>query len=164
MQGEARASAEPGVVLTTVLGSCVAACLHDPDAHVGGLNHFLLPAPSGDASDPDDLHRYGLYSMELLVNALLKQGAQRARLKAWLVGGANMHAGLRPIGTENAEFAKRFLENEGIELVGDDTGGRHARRVEFRPAEGLIRSRQVSVSPVEEQPRIPPAVGAVELF
>ncbi len=143
-EGEYRVSDRPEAVLTAVLGSCISACLHDPIAGVGGMNHFLLASPGqAGLADPDAIKRYGVHAMEVLVNELIVRGASRATLRAHLYGGANMYAGMRAIGDENASFARQFLESEGIALVHADMGGRSARRVEFRPAVGLARSRFV---------------------
>ncbi|MGH8441646.1 MAG: chemoreceptor glutamine deamidase CheD, partial [Nevskiaceae bacterium] len=76
------------LVMTTLLGSCVAACLHDAEAGIGGMNHFMLPEGSvGPASAPA---RYGVYAMEVLLNALLKHGAKRSRLQAKVFGGGHV--------------------------------------------------------------------------
>ena len=92
IQGEYRVSNDPDVALTTLLGSCVAACIWDPVLHVGGMNHFLLP---GDNEQQiRDSERYGVHLMELLVNALFRQGASRQRLVAKLFGGANLNTQL----------------------------------------------------------------------
>ncbi|OYV62864.1 MAG: hypothetical protein B7X01_00905, partial [Acidiphilium sp. 21-62-4] len=87
VQGEQQVSNDPGVVLTTILGSCIAACMWDRDAGIGGMNHFLLPGDRNDPGQPtrsNDAMRYGAYSMELLINGLLRHGAQRRRLQAKL--------------------------------------------------------------------------------
>lgn len=153
-QGETRVSGED-IVLTTVLGSCIATCLHDPVAKVGGLNHFLL-AESDAHTDLRSMRRYGVYAMEVLINAMLEFGAGRARLRARLYGGAVMRADFRDIGQTNALFARRFLKDEKIALVGEDVGGSVARRVEFRPTLGLARCRHVS-----EDAGLPPLRPAV---
>ena len=166
IQGEYRVSAEPDVMLTTLLGSCVAACLRDPLAEVGGMNHFLLPGEAGDAG----LH-YGVHAMELLVNALLKRGARRERLEAKLFGGARISEHLTDVGGLNAAFAERFLRDEGIRVLGASLRGEQARRIQFWPVSG--RARQVLLSrsedqvfAAERQPRATPAAaaGALELF
>ncbi len=166
-QGETRVSDEPDVVLTTILGSCVAACFYDPVAHVGGINHYLLA--DGTASDPASMQRYGVYAMEVLINAMLAMGAARHRLKARIFGGAMMRAGFRDFGGANIAFARTFLRNEHIPLVGEDVGGNQARRVEFRAALGLARCRSVvdAMPPVRvARPVAAPAVstGDVEFF
>lgn len=141
LQGEAKVSADRTVVFSTVLGSCVASCLYDPVAGIGGMNHFLLAEPpSGE--QPDDSH-YGAYLMELLVRQMLAAGACKSRLVAHLYGGANLRPGMGAIGTANARFALAFLDREQIGLLRSDLGGTHARRVEFRPVAGQVRCRRV---------------------
>lgn len=170
-QGETQVSADENVVLTTVLGSCIAACFYDPLARIGGINHYLLA--EGSASDPASMQRYGVYAMEVLINAMLAMGATRNRLKARIFGGATMRSGFRDIGGDNIAFARRFLRDERIALVGEDVGGSGARRVEFRPALGLARCRVVTeaagtlsvVRPRPVPPPPPPAsLGDVEFF
>lgn len=171
IQGETRVSQDKDVVLTTVLGSCISACLYDPIAGIGGLNHFLLAEPGVAETDPKSMQRYGVYAMEVLINAMMALGAQRHSLKARLFGGAMMRDGFRDIGTANAQFARRFLADERIALVGEDVGGVSARRVEFRPALGLARCRHVTDTAVPlprvARPAPPPppaATGDVEFF
>lgn len=138
IQGEYKVVTAPDIVLSTVLGSCVAACLRDPVAGIGGMNHFLLP---GDKTSrhSQEAERYGAYLMELLINELLKSGAQRYRLEAKLFGGARMLEGLSDIGAQNAAFAKEFLSMESIPIVAEHLGGTHGRRVEFFPTSGRVR-------------------------
>ena len=93
VQGEYRVIRDPRVVLTTILGSCVATCIWDDVAGVGGMNHFLLP---GDEAGGSDHVKYGVNAMELLINGLLKEGASRARLRAKLFGGAKVVQSLGP--------------------------------------------------------------------
>lgn len=166
LQSQSRVSAGPRVEFSTVLGSCVATCLYDPAVELGGMNHFLLSEPmSGSLSQADE--HYGVYLMEVLINEMLQHGADKRRLKAHLYGGANMHAGMARIGTMNAEFARRFLANEGIMLVREDLGGNNARRIDFRPASGKVRCRVVPSAMAAEPPRPerqPRAMGEVELF
>ncbi|KEO90763.1 hypothetical protein EH31_06915 [Erythrobacter longus] len=142
MQGEARASADERVIMSTVLGSCVATCLYDPIARVGGMNHYLLAKPLDQSVACSD-GSYGLYLMELLINEMLKLGADKRRMKARLYGGANMSAGLSRIGSENAAFARQFLRDEAIQTVFEDLEGSNARRIEFSPVNGLVRARTV---------------------
>jgi chemotaxis protein CheD len=167
IQGEFRISGDPDAVLTTLLGSCVAACIWDPLLHVGGMNHFLLP---GDSElQIRAAERYGVHLMELLVNGLLSAGATRQRLQAKLFGGANLNTSLADIGARNGEFARRFLRNEGICLIGESLGGDRARKLQFWPASGRARQMQLprDVKPVEERQHIftdLSSVGSVELF
>lgn len=140
-QGESYISADNNEVLTTVLGSCVAACIRDPVRRIGGMNHFLLPEGSGHDSSA---LRYGVHAMECLINALLSRGAARERLEAKLFGGANVMASLAGVGWRNAEFAERFLEQEGICVVGGDLRGTAPRRIQFWPTTG--RARQLAIA------------------
>ncbi len=142
VQGEYKVSDDPNVVVSTLLGSCVAACIRDPLVGVGGMNHFLLPGEDA-RSHAYDAERYGDYLMELLVNGLMKQGAHRDRLEAKLFGGARMMSGLSDIGLKNAEFAERYLKYEGIKLVGKDLGGQRGRRLQYWPVSGRARQSYV---------------------
>ncbi|MEA1014164.1 chemotaxis protein CheD [Sphingosinicella sp. LY1275] len=145
VQGEYRVVAEPGVMITTLLGSCIAVCLRDPVVRVGGMNHFLLSEPNPDSVvDEADMHCYGIHAMELLINEIMKLGGLRSRMRAQLYGGANVVAGLGGIGHGNAAFARRFLETEGIAIGHADIGGRQARKVEFLPFEGKARCTLVA--------------------
>ena len=169
IQGEYRVIDDPNVVLTTVLGSCVAACMRDPLAGVGGMNHFLLASPQNGAGS--DQVRYGAYAMELLINDLLKRGARRERLEVKLFGGAKLFDTLQDIGDSNASFAEQFMRDEGIPVSGSSLRGRSARRVEYWPISGRVRQRMVEDRSVAEQEtrlvRRPPApvdTGAVELW
>ncbi len=168
MQGEQCVSDDPSAVMSTLLGSCVAACMRDPIAGVGGMNHFLLPGDDGRGTNPDSM-RHGVHAMELLVNALLRQGARRERLEAKLFGGANLMRGLTDVGAMNAAFAESFLKREGIMHTGGSLGGDRGRRIQFWPISG--RARQVFLGadqrmPFESERGAPsaPASGLLELF
>lgn len=169
IQGEFAIVDDPNAILTTLLGSCVAVCMRDPVAGVGGMNHFLLP---GDASSGNDSVKYGVNAMELLVNGILNRGGLRSRLEAKLFGGAHVVRGVGVIGEKNAIFAKQFLEAEGISCLGGSLGGEKARRIRYWPATGRARQIFLTGSPPEvmeadtrkpPQPAVPDA-GAVELF
>lgn len=167
IQGEFAVADDPNVVLTTILGSCVATCLRDPVAGVGGMNHFLLPG--NDCAGGDSV-KYGVNAMELLMNGLLRQGAVRHRLEAKLFGGAHVVQNLGDIGRKNATFAHEFLRAEGLRCVGESLGGPNARRIRFWPATGrvsqmLLESSHPDVRQAERASAPPPAnSGAVELF
>ncbi|MEO6377590.1 MAG: chemotaxis protein CheD [Caulobacteraceae bacterium] len=168
LQGHYEVTGNPETVLSTVLGSCVAACLWDASARVGGMNHFLLP--NARAGERSDTLRYGVHAMELLVNALLNAGARRSALEAKLFGGAQITEGFSDAGRLNAEFATDFLDREGIVFRGGSLGGRVARRVEFWAVSGRARQRAVvdgdGVFDGERrgQPRLPVEAGDVQLF
>jgi len=166
IQGEQCVSGDETVVLSTLLGSCVAACLYDPVARVGGMNHFLLP---GDRERGEDGVRIGVHAMELLVNELLHNGARRQNLVGKLFGGARMLRGLTDVGEMNAAFAERFLQREGIALAGGSLRGERGRRIQFWPASGRARQAFMEVGHGEvfdRERRAPPKLvdGAVELF
>lgn len=147
MQGQVRVSGDSRVELTTVLGSCVAACFFDPAMGIGGMNHFLLSEPRGSSTANCLDEHYGVYLMECLINEMLTRGATRGGMRAHLYGGANLHAGMSAIGTLNARFAITFVQRERIALVHTDLGGTAARRVDFQPARGRARCRTVTDTP-----------------
>lgn len=161
VQGEHRISDQPDVVITTVLGSCVAACIQDPVRGIGGMNHFLLPEAAGGGGDI----RYAAAAMEVLINALLRHGAQRPRMEAKLFGGARMIPTLPDIGRQNAEVAKRILQADGIRIVSGDLCGHEARRIRFWPTSGRVQMLLLGndTPPPVERPTRPPA-GDIELF
>ena len=170
VQGEQHVSDDPDVVLTTILGSCVAACMRDPIAGVGGMNHFLLPGGDPRNGDADSM-RYGVHAMELLVNALLSHGARRERLEVKLFGGARLIKGLTDVGEANATFAEGFVRRENLQHVGGSLRGDCGRRIQYWPGNG--RARQVFLSKdtpevfARETVRPPKPVadtGALELF
>lgn len=167
IQGEFDVVSEGNVVLTTLLGSCVAMCLRDNMSGVGGMNHFLLP---GDASDSGDSLRYGVNAMELLVNGVLRLGGSRSRLEAKLFGGAHVVQGLADVGIRNATFAREFLHKEGIACVGESLGGSKARRVRYWPATGraqqlLIDSGEIFASERKASvKKLAAPTGEVDLF
>ena len=143
--GECEVANEPGIVISTLLGSCVAACLFDPATGVGGLNHFLLP-------DGEGTLLYGTHAMETLVNGILRQGGRRANIQAKAFGGAQMKRGstVLGIGRRNGDFIRRYLADEEIPLLAQDLGGGSARRVWFHPSSG--RAWVEALAPKDEQP------------
>jgi chemotaxis protein CheD len=166
VQGEYQVSDDPCLVLATLLGSCVSACIRDPIAGVGGMNHFLLPGTDGSGGES-----HGVHAMELLVNGLLTRGARRDRLEAKLFGGGRLLDGLTDVGAQNSTFAEQFLKNEGIRFVGGSLRGDQARRIQYWPVSG--RARQIllakSQADVFATERVKPAApkaddGALELF
>jgi len=130
-------------VMLTVLGSCVAACLHDPEAGVAGMNHFMLPETAEGGGSAADAMRYGTHAMEVLLRELLRAGARRERLQAKVFGGAAVLANMTAlnIGERNAEFVLRYLCREGIDVHAQDLGGSRARRICFLPDSGKVQVR-----------------------
>lgn len=134
-----------GIMLSTVLGSCVAACMRDPIAGVGGMNHFMLPGGDDAPRVGGDAMRYGAYSMEILINELLKAGARRERLEAKVFGGGAVLDQMRQlnIGERNAEFVLDYLSTEQIPVLAQDLRGDQARRVHYFPRTGQVLMRRL---------------------
>lgn len=133
VQGETIVTSDTGKEIQTLLGSCVSICLHDTARQVGGINHFLLPGLHH--SDHRQM-RYGLHAFEVLLNALLKLGANRQTLEAKIFGGAQALSRYDNVGAENARFAQELLQTEGIRVLASDVGGTQARKLRYRPATG----------------------------
>lgn len=131
--------------IATLLGSCVAVCLHDPRLGLGGMNHFLLPKRQHFAND-DDVMLAGDYSMEVLVNAMLSKGAHKNRLVAKAFGGGDVLGSINmAIGERNAIFAAEWLEREGIPMQASDFGGPWSRKVICVPQTGDVYCRRIPV-------------------
>lgn len=133
------------MMIVTVLGSCVSACLRDRVNGVGGMNHFMLP-DSGDADGPVSAStRYGTYAMEVLINELLKAGARRENLEAKVFGGGNVLRGLTVmnVGERNARFVREYLHAESIRIVAEDLNDIHPRKVYFFPRSGKVLVRKL---------------------
>ena len=144
--GWAVSSARP---LATLLGSCVSVCLFDPQLRIGGMNHFLLPSRSAGNMDDTGIVLAGDYAMEVLVNALMQQGARKNRLQAKAFGGGNVVSSIRmAIGERNATFAAEWLDREGIPLVASDFKGPWSRKVVYLPNTGEAFCRRSPVGRV----------------
>jgi chemotaxis protein methyltransferase CheR len=142
--GEVFASREP-VIIRTLLGSCVSASLHDPEARIGGLNHFLLP--DGDEAEARGA-RFGVNAMELLINEIMKLGGARHRLVAKIFGGAHVMPGMsRTVPDQNVSFIQAFLQKEGIPVVGQRLAGDSALEVCFEATSGRAKVRALSAVP-----------------
>ncbi|WP_353236543.1 chemoreceptor glutamine deamidase CheD [Diaphorobacter ruginosibacter] len=130
------------MLLVTVLGSCIAACLWDGQAGVGGMNHFMLP--QGDSSDA--CGRYGSYAMELLINEMMKMGARRERIQAKIFGGAQVIQGFTNmnVGERNTGFVRGYLAMERIPVVSEDVLDIHARKVVFFGASGRAMVKRLA--------------------
>jgi chemotaxis protein CheD len=129
------------MVLVTVLGSCVSACIRDRVSGIGGMNHFMLPDDGRDADKVSNMSaRYGCYAMELMINQLLKMGARRANLEAKLFGGGGVLSSITTanVGGRNADFALSYLHTEGIPVAGQDLLDIYPRKVYFFPANGRV--------------------------
>ena len=135
-------------IISTVLGSCVAACVRDPVTKVGGMNHFMLPGESnrngGWGGEGGLVTRYGIAAMENLINDILKQGSEKSRLEFKLFGGGAVLAmEQNNIGDRNIAFVRDFIETEGFQVLAEDLGGPHPRKVNYYPATGRVMVRKL---------------------
>lgn len=122
------------ILITTTLGSCIAACLWDRDKRVGGINHFMLP----DRGSSIDSGRYGSFAMELLINEMIKRGAKRSTMEAKVFGGGAVVAGMNSlnVGERNARFVLDYLRTERIAVVSQDILDIYPRKICYLPASG----------------------------
>lgn len=153
MPGEYFASKDP-VIICTLLGSCISACIFDIVNKIGGINHFMLPG----RVDPDNfIHtkggRYGMYAMELLIGNLIKLGAARKNLRAKIFGGSNVLNFRKTEGdvsSSNIQFSKKFLEMEQVPLLNMDVGGSVGRKIFFFTDTGRVLSKKLIVTSTSE--------------
>jgi chemotaxis protein CheD len=126
-------------VIVTVLGSCVSACIRDVETGIGGMNHFMLASDAaGNWGSDQQSTRYGNFAMEKLINELIKAGCPRERMEVKVFGGGNVTDTRNQIGTQNAEFVLRYLEDEGLSCSAHDLGGPYPRRIQYFPATGRV--------------------------
>ncbi|WP_107875327.1 chemoreceptor glutamine deamidase CheD [Pseudoduganella sp. UC29_71] len=164
------------MLIVTVLGSCVSACIRDRVTGLGGMNHFMLPDGGGDGSPVSASARYGTYAMEILINDLLKAGARRDNLEAKVFGGGAVLKGFTAInvGERNAAFVQTFLRNEKIRIVAEDLNDIYPRKVYFFPRTGKVLVKKLMQShndtlakrEIEYASRLKkqPVAGEIELF
>lgn len=173
LPGELHVSRASDEVISTVLGSCISACVRDVTRSIGGMNHFMLPdAPSGDA-DQGASARYGMYALECLLNGILRGGGRREDLEIKVFGGGRVLSGTSDIGRANIDFVRRFFADERIPVAAEDVGGTVARRLRYWPMTGRVQVLHIPMIKasrvIEEESaaarRIAPAqTGSVELF
>ena len=175
LPGEHYVSDDLDTAVITVLGSCVAACIRDPIAGVGGMNHFMLPSSeAGQWGASKASLRYGNFAMERLINDLLMRGAKRDRLEIKVFGGANVLNNGATIGWKNADFVEDYLDAEGLPIAAGHLRGAHPRRIHYFPDTGKVqmlelrRNEEVTLVAAEqryEQTLAQPSVdGSIELF
>ncbi|MBB3222499.1 chemotaxis protein CheD [Massilia umbonata] len=165
------------MLIVTVLGSCVSACIRDRVSGLGGMNHFMLPDGGADANSPVSASaRYGTYAMEILINSLLKSGARRDNLEAKVFGGGAVLKGFTAmnVGERNAAFVQTFLRNERIRVVAEDLNDVYPRKVYFFPRSGKVLVKKLMQShndtlakrEIEYASRLKkqPVAGEIELF
>jgi chemotaxis protein CheD len=138
--GQVYATREP-TTIKTVLGSCIAVCLLDPVARVGGMNHFMLPAPFDGSGADERAAQYGIHAMDLLLGAVQKAGGDRRRLQAKLFGGGRVLRMITSGGSvpdRNIHFIEEFMRTERLHVVSQDLGGFLPRRISFRTDTGKV--------------------------
>lgn len=162
-------------MLVTILGSCVTACIRDPLAGVGGMNHFMLPEAGGAGWDTASASmRYGNVAMERLINDILGRGGARHRLEVKVFGGGNVMNGSANIGHRNAEFVEQYLFAENIPIAAHHLRGNLPRRVHYFPATGRVMLLELQRTEQDEvvqnevsyksKIQIEPVAGSAELF
>jgi chemotaxis protein CheD len=131
---------EEDMLIMTTLGSCIAACLYDRNAKVGGMNHFMLPDGAGDSG------RYGSYAMELLINEMMKRGANRMTMEAKVFGGGQVVSGMTTmnVGERNTNFVMDYLKTERIPIVSKDVLDVYPRKVCFLPGSGKAMVKRLA--------------------
>ncbi len=172
LSGEWHVSTRPDEVCVTILGSCVSACIRDPFAKVGGMNHFLLPGEDNNAASASA--RYGVYAMECLINGLLQAGGRKDRFEVKVFGGGNVIQHSARIGSRNAAFIRSFLHKEHLAIAAEDLEGDCPRRIHYYPATGRVMLRALhrkeDMIVLDEEKRYAeriatkPIEGSVELF
>lgn len=140
LPGEHHVTRDFNATIITVLGSCVAACIRDPRAGVGGMNHFMLPeSVEGNWGTATASLRYGNFAMEKLINDILAAGGKRNNLEIKVFGGANVLRNGANIGWQNAEFVEAYLKEEGLLIAARHLYGTYPRRVHYYPTSGRVR-------------------------
>jgi len=172
--GDWYVSTQGGEMLATVLGSCVSACIRDPERGIGGMNHFLLPETGSLDAAHSDAARYGMHAMECLINGILKAGGRKERLEVKVFGGGNVINNSARIGSKNAAFIRDYLRREGYKITSEDMEGDHPRRVDYFPDTGKVMMRLLrrkeDLMVLEEEDRYTrkiskkPLEGDIELF
>ncbi len=166
-------------VLDTVLGSCVSACIRNARTGVGGMNHFMLPAPKGHDGDTWGgvaglATRYGSASMEQLINRVLQAGGSRNDLEVKIFGGAQVLSSMTDVGNHNVEFVRDFLQQEGLNVTAEDVRDTCPRHVRYHALSGRVQmkrlgsSQKASIASREQQYLVgldkKPVAGSIDLF
>lgn len=167
-------------LITTVLGSCVSACIRDPAMAIGGMNHFMLPASADMTSSSSAFNsqatRYGNFAMEKLINEILKNGGRREALEIKLFGGGKViaHMHQADVGNRNIKFAREYMVMEGFNIAAEDLGDIYPRKVVYDPISGKVqikKLRKLHNETIVERERgyldtiiQAPAAGDIELF
>ena len=177
LPGQYYVTRQPEVILT-VLGSCIAVCAFDLRSGIGGMNHFMLPEASEYSSSSSKVNKsalYGSFAMEKLVNDILRNGGSRERLQFKIFGGGSILPGKQAIGRKNIEFVKRYLADEGYDIVAEDVGSDYPRKVKFYALTGKVQLKRVPRSDCSDllisetkldsvPPPVEPQSGELDLF
>jgi len=131
--------------ITTVLGSCISACIRDVRAGLGGMNHFMLPMKGGSEQSVElsNAARYGNFAMEQMINDILRNGGTRENLEFKIFGGGKVMKGMTDVGKRNILFVKEYIELEGFKLLAEDVGGQYPRKVMFLPKTGKVMIKKL---------------------
>jgi chemotaxis protein CheD len=167
-------------MVTTVLGSCVSACIRDRVFGIGGMNHFMLPVDktgegwSGATDLLSSATRYGNYAMEHMINDILKNGGHRKNLEAKVFGGGQIIATMTDVGRKNIDFVLHYLEQEGLKITSQDLGDIYPRKVNYFPATGRVRVKKLRhlhndtiarrEKDYQHELEVKPVEGDIELF
>lgn len=162
--------------ITTVLGSCVSACIRDVKLGIGGMNHFMLPMHRGaeDNSVISDAARYGNFAMEHLINDVIRHGGQRSQLEFKLFGGGRIMQAMMDVGRKNIDFVLDYLRTEGFTAAAEDLGDVYPRKVNYFPKTGRVRVKKLRSmhndtiiqreSKYMDELSVAPVQGEIELF
>ncbi len=166
-------------LITTVLGSCISACIRCKAFGIGGMNHFMLPMKKEHHSEDwgavaSSATRFGNVAMEHLINEILKQGASRQHLEVKIIGGGKILKNMSDVGDRNIQFVRDYLEMENLELVGEDVGDIYPRKVMYNPMTGKVRVKKLESlhndtivrreQEYQTQLEVEPDAGEIELF
>jgi len=136
-------------MISTVLGSCISACIRDVETGVGGMNHFMLPETTehnlstGAENVVGNATRYGNYAMEHLINMILANGGKRKNLEVKLFGGGKIIPTLGDVGLHNINFVLEYIDTEALQLVSQDLGDIYPRKVNYFPKTGKVRMKKI---------------------
>lgn len=146
LPGEYYLTVSPAEFIVTVLGSCISACIRDPKAGVGGMNHFMLPGTTSlpQSSSVSRANCYGVFAMESLINGIIKNGGDRNRLEVKVTGGGRIVSGPGSVANSNVHFIRQFLKLEGFRPHAVDLGGMHPRKVQYCPLSGRLRVKKLA--------------------
>ncbi|RXK02731.1 chemotaxis protein CheD [Arcobacter sp. CECT 8989] len=165
------------IAFKTLLGSCVAIMFYDEVKKIKGMNHFLLPTTN---SSNDDM-KYGLYSVEAMLNEMYKLGCDKKNMTAKISGGADimqLNVSAVSIGHRNVEFAKDFCKSEGFKLLSEHTRGEHGRLIlladtfqtfikvtqKSETDNKILKEEKALQTEITKAPVIKEYVGGVDLF